>query len=235
MPTVEEQMSIMQKGMGDLAEVVRDIARHVYKNDGMYDEEEDYEVAGGGANGAMHDQMDRGGHRGMNMGGQGMAEEEYHEDMALGDDPMGGMPPEDEMPIDPMAGDPMAGDPMAGDPMAGDPMAGDPAAEDPMVEDPMLEQMARSPMMRSRRRVENRGYANVAVPTADEEDSPFDEQQDSIEGNEVSPAGAMGGDRADETFNANFMAINKRLERMERALRSSGVIAQECDSWCGRS
>ena len=197
--TVEQQLVIISKSVGDLAEVVRDMARHVYNHDeSMYSEEEDYQVAG------MPEGMEQ------NMGGGvPMAED-------AGGIP-GSMP--GEMPDNMAQGMHMGEEE-------------DPALmEDPMMEDPAVAQMGRPHSMSRGGRSLNRGYAGVAVATADEEDSPFDEQQDNLEGNEVSPAGEMGGDRADETFNANFSspqykAMMQKLNRLEGAMTASGILVK---------
>lgn len=69
----------------------------------------------------------------------------------------------------------------------------------------------------------NKGYANVAQQRVDEEDSPFDEQQDNAEGNEPSPAGKMGGNRDDETFNVSFSALMSEISSLKKAVESSGI------------
>ena len=68
-----------------------------------------------------------------------------------------------------------------------------------------------------------KGYAGRAKPTADEEDAPFGEQQDNVEGNEESPAGEMGGDREDETFNMKFSALKDEIKALRKALTDSGI------------
>ena len=188
MPTTQEQVSLLTKSVGDLAEVVRDMARHVYKDGGMYAEEEDYEAVNP-------------------MGG----------DPAMGG---GGAAPG----MDPAMPDPAMADPAMADPAAM------PPTEDPMMEEEMA--MGAPPMRRSQTFKQarggakqlRRGYNDVAAETANEEDSPFDEQQDSIEGNEPSPAGEMAGEREDETFNANFMV--KRLNNIEKTLVDNGMLVK---------
>lgn len=69
----------------------------------------------------------------------------------------------------------------------------------------------------------DKGYADAAMETADEEDSPFDEQQSSIQGNKPSPAGAQMGSREDETFNMQFSAVMRELRGLRKDLEASGV------------
>ena len=68
-----------------------------------------------------------------------------------------------------------------------------------------------------------KGFADRSLKTADEEDSPFDEQQNDVKGNEPQPAGAMGGDRTDETFNANFAAIMDEVNSLKKTIEDSGL------------
>lgn len=69
-----------------------------------------------------------------------------------------------------------------------------------------------------------RGYAGTAKTRSSEEDSPFGDTDSTVAGNEPQPAGDMGGDREDETFNAKFMAVQAdlrdlrgRYNQMQRA------------------
>ena len=198
----EEQMAIISKGLGDLAEVVRDMARHIYKNGEMYEGEEDYEMAG--------DPMAQvGGDPQMGM------EEDPTMQMGLGmntEPEMGaesGMPSPASPPLPPSNG-----------------------MEEEMFPDEMPEpisQMGVNPMQRSRparARSVVKGYNNAAMPTASEEDSPFGEQQDSIEGNQGSPAGNMVGDREDETFNVSFQSMLNEVRGIRAALQANGITVK---------
>ena len=112
------------------------------------------------------------------------------------------------------------------------------AGEDPMIDDPLADPMAeemdplkqRRPMGMARKAKaqpsRNKGYNNVAVQTADEEDAPFGEQQDSLEGNDPSPAGNMDGDREDETFNVSFATVVNEVRGMKAALAANGITVK---------
>lgn len=234
MPTLtnEQWKASMAKNMGDLASVVRDMAMHVYskhdpemggENDGMG---EDYDTVN------FFDESDLM----PEDGGMGM------------DDPMMGGEEEE---MDPMAmsshGMAMGGmeDPMMGDAgMGGDPMMGDPGMEDPMMEDDLQmmggmhkggtmdadDLMNQIDKMNAQLRIAKRnltriqkGYNDVSMERSDEEDSPFDEQQDSLDGNEPSPAGEQGGDREDETFNMQFQSLQKEISKLKGQLNKKNI------------
>ena len=80
-------------------------------------------------------------------------------------------------------------------------------------EDVLAEEILEDEVEMSRKK----GFNNTARKRANEEDAPFGEQQDSIKGNEPSPAGEIGGSREDETFNAKFSCALKDIEDLKSA------------------
>ena len=216
---VESQINGISKTMGDLAEVVRDLVTHVYQKDGMYAEEEEYEVAGD-PNGMMPGEdpmMERGG---MDAG----------------------MPPTDPM-MDPGMGAGMPGEEMPGmmpeempEEMemevgagGGGGLAGGGSMQCSMghyhknyAKGSLAAQRRKSSALANQRR---KGYNNTALQTTNEEDAPFDEQQDSIDGNQPSPAGKMTGERDDETFNMNFQSLSQDLAELKQIM-SGGQTAK---------
>ena len=216
----DERLDLITKSLGDLAVVVRDLAADFYKDMGeqpMWGEEEEYN-----------------------------AEEEYNEEEeALMD--KGGMYKDDGRPM-PMPEEGM-GDPMSPSPLEEDEFGMDDGGMRP--EDQRLpeeEEELPLDMMRSRRtakakvagkpvqkRRTNKGYAGVAQVRSDEEDSPFGEQQDNLEGNEPSPSGEMSGDRSDETFNMNFMRdLRKQVVSLRKELRGNMKVAKSTTPAPGR-
>ena len=220
MPTLtnEQWKASMAKNMGDLASVVRDMAMHVYSK---------HDPEMGGEEGAMGEDYDT-----VNF---------FDESDLMPED--GGMTDpsmmeEDEM--DPMA---MSSHGMSMNDME-DPMMGDPGMEDPMMDDDLqmmggmhkggtmnaddlMNQIDKmSAQLRIAKRNLNRmqkGYNDVSMERADEEDSPFDEQQDSLDGNEPSPAGEQGGDREDETFNMQFQSLQKEISKLKTQLNKKNI------------
>ena len=188
--TTQEQVNILTKSVGDLATVVRDVAAHVYRKEGMYGEEEEYEDMTFPEEGGM-------------MGGE---EEVLDEEVAMMGDNHMRMEDKDNDEDPTMDGSGM--------------MKMD---EDEDDED-MEKGMHKSKKVAKKKT--KKGYAATAEIKADEEDSSFGDPPDSnIKGNEVSPAGEMGGDRGDETFNMKFTQdVIKELKGMKKALADSGIV-----------
>ena len=114
--------------------------------------------------------------------------------------------------------------PVVDDPLADEmKMEDDETLEDEIMDDEMeLSRKSKSKSTKSKsKRV--KGYANTSTVKADEEDSSFGEQQNSIDGNERSPAGEMGGNRADETFNAQFASALKDIAELKSVSKLSKV------------
>lgn len=203
--TVEQRLDLITKSMSDLAGVVRDLAyREYHKNDVEdYGDEEEYE-----------DPIEM----------RRMRKEEHEE--PDGDE----MPPIEmsrmrkEHPGDEdveedtieLEDDGALEDVMPGE---GDLEMGDEEDEDlyPTGDLEMMRKEAIAKRKAYNKRRVAKGFSNVAQRTANEEDSPFGEQQDDLAGNAASPAGEQGGGREDETFNAKFARdILKSLRPMIR-------------------
>ena len=109
------------------------------------------------------------------------------------------------------------GDPLDDETMK---MEGEEELEDEIMEDEI--EMGRHKKSKDTKK----GYANTARVKADEEDAPFGEQQDSIKGNEASPAGEIGGAREDETFNAKFSRVLSDIEDLKSSKfsRANAVV-----------
>ena len=73
-----------------------------------------------------------------------------------------------------------------------------------------------------------KGYNDTAKVRADEEDAPFDEGPDGdIDGNEPQPAGDMGGDRTDETFNAKFSTMESEIANLNKTVTTLAKALEE--------
>ena len=73
-----------------------------------------------------------------------------------------------------------------------------------------------------------KGYNDTAKVRSDEEDAPFDEGPDGdIDGNEPQPAGDMGGDRTDETFNAKFSTMEAQIANLNKTVTTLAKALEE--------
>ena len=206
--TLEDKVDILTKSMGDLATVVKDVASYVYTKDEMYGEEEEYEMPEAPMEVPAEEEV--------------MMPEEEELTFARPKRwskkrKVSKMDDEDDM-EDVMD---KGHDDDDEDVADMEKMGHDDDEDDDKDMDKAVAK--RRPQRKARTR---KGYADTAMVAANEEDSPFDEQQNDIDGNEVQPAGDMGGDREDETFNVKFSRNEILGLKKLVASQSAGKVAK---------
>ena len=209
--TIEKQIEEIRQtqkglldGVGDLANIVKNIAEHVYAED---DEGDDMELSN-------HEDMDAEEEVDIELADADMEMEDDTDDLMLED--VEEDVEVDEFPVE--AGmNRMRRMDEESDVIEGDDMEKG-GMRRAMDDEEVMDVAMKGGMKKSRRRKVHKGYANTSRRRSSEEDSPFGEQQSDMRGLAPVDDWGVGGERDEETFNMKFARMNKQVTQLQKEL-----------------